>query len=149
MELEVGAVFTGKVTGITKFGAFVAISNGRSGLVHISEIANTYVDDVSKHLTVGQEVNVKLISIDNNGRLNLSIKQTLPKPEHQSRQNNQCQLSDIQAQRQARLNVEPVTHKKIEVSFEDKLKRFMQDSDNKISGLYADKRSSRRRGNNR
>lgn len=149
MELEVGAVFTGKVTGITKFGAFVAISNGRSGLVHISEIANTYVDDVSKHLTVGQEVNVKLISIDNNGRLNLSIKQTLPKPEHQSRQNNQRQLSDIQAQRQARLNVEPVTHKKVEVSFEDKLKRFMQDSDSKISGLYADKRSSRRRGNNR
>lgn len=149
MELEVGAVFAGKVTGITKFGAFVAIENGKSGLVHISEIANTYVDDVSKHLTVGQEVNVKLISIDNNGRLNLSIKQTLPQPERQPRQNQQCSLSDVQAQRQARLNVEPVTHKKVEVSFEDKLKRFMQDSDSKISGLYADKRSSRRRGNNR
>lgn len=145
MELEVGAVLTGKVTGITKFGAFVAIANGRSGLVHISEVANTYVDDVSKHLTVGQEVNVKLLSIDDSGRINLSIKQTLPPPERQPRQ-QQRPMSDAQAQRQARLNVEPQVHKKVEVSFEDKLKRFMQDSDSKISGLYADKRTSRRRG---
>lgn len=143
MELEVGAIFTGKVTGITKFGAFVSIENGRSGLVHISEIANTYVDDVSKHLTVGQEVNVKILSIDGNGRINMSIKQTLPKPEEKPKQQPRTQ----QEIRQARLNVEPQVHKKVEVSFEDKLKRFMQDSDSKISGLYADKRTSRRRGN--
>ena len=149
MELEVGAVYAGKVTGITKFGAFVAIANGRSGLVHISEIANTYVDDVSKHLTVGQDVNVKLLSFDASGRINLSIKQTLPTPERQPRQNQQRPVNEVQAQRQARQDVEPQVHKKVEVSFEDKLKRFMQDSDSKISGLYADKRTSRRRGNNR
>ena len=146
MELEVGAVMTGKVTGITKFGAFVAIANGRSGLVHISEIANTYVDDVSKHLTVGQEVNVKLLSIDNSGRINLSIKQTLPQPERQPNKPQQRPINDTHAQRQARQNVEPQVHKKVEVSFEDKLKRFMQDSDSKISGLYADRKTSRRRG---
>lgn len=144
MELKLGEIYDGKVTGITKFGAFVAIAKGRSGLVHISEIANTYVDDVSKHLEVGQEVKVKLLSIDDSGRINLSIKQTLPPPERQQNK-PQRPMNDTQAQRQARQNVEPQVHQKVEVSFEDKLKRFMQDSDSKISGLYAEKRTSRRR----
>ena len=56
MGLEVGAVVEGKVTGITKFGAFVALPEGRSGLVHISEVANTYVNEVGDYLTVGQTV---------------------------------------------------------------------------------------------
>jgi S1 RNA binding domain protein len=80
MELEIGAILAGKVTGITKFGAFVALPGGRSGLVHISEVAYSYVNDVSEFLTVGQEVNVKVISVDENKRINLSIKQTLPPP---------------------------------------------------------------------
>lgn len=80
MELEVGAILEGKVTGITKFGAFVSLPGGRSGLVHISEIAYSYVSDVSAFLEVGQEVKVKLISIDDNGRINLSIKKTTPPP---------------------------------------------------------------------
>lgn len=80
MELEVGAILDGKVTGITKFGAFVSLPGGRSGLVHISEIAYSYVSDVNELLSVGQEVKVKLISIDDNGRINLSIKQTTPPP---------------------------------------------------------------------
>ena len=71
----------GKVTGITKFGAFVKLEDGRSGLVHISEVANTYVDDVSKHLKVGQDVKVKVLSVDDKGRINLSIKQALPREE--------------------------------------------------------------------
>ena len=71
MDLEVGSILTGKVTGITKFGAFVTIAPGKSGLVHISEIANTYVNDIHEHLTDGQEVKVKVISIDPNGRINL------------------------------------------------------------------------------
>ncbi|MCD8381872.1 MAG: S1 RNA-binding domain-containing protein, partial [Clostridiales bacterium] len=80
MELEVGAILEGKVTGITKFGAFVALPGGRSGLVHISEIAYSYVSDVSEFLSVGQDVRVKLISIDEGGRINLSIKKTAPPP---------------------------------------------------------------------
>lgn len=80
MELEVGAILEGKVTGITKFGAFVSLPGGRSGLVHISEIAYSYVSDVSEFLSVGQEVKVKLISIDETGRINLSIKKTAPPP---------------------------------------------------------------------
>lgn len=89
MELEIGAILDGKVTGITKFGAFVALPGGRSGLVHISEVAYSYVSDVSEFLSVGQEVKVKLISVDENNRINLSIKQTLPPPPRQERPRRQ------------------------------------------------------------
>ena len=87
-EIEVGAILEGKVTGITKFGAFVALPEGKSGLVHISEIAYSYVSDVSEHLTEGQDVKVKVISIDENNRINLSIKRALPPPPRPAFNNN-------------------------------------------------------------
>ena len=80
MEYEVGTVLEGKVTSITKFGAFVALEGGKSGLVHISEIANTYVNDVHDFLQEGQDVKVKLLAIKD-GKLDLSIKKALPAPE--------------------------------------------------------------------
>ena len=73
MEFGVGSIVDGKVTGITKFGAFVALPEGRSGLVHISEIAYSYVNEVSDHLKEGQEVKVKVIAIKD-GKLSLSMK---------------------------------------------------------------------------
>ena len=76
MEYEVGAILEGKVTSITKFGAFVALEGGKSGLVHISEIANTYVNDVHDFLQEGQVVKVKLLAIKE-GKLDLSIKKAL------------------------------------------------------------------------
>ena len=88
MEFGVGSVVEGKVTGITKFGAFVALPEGKSGLVHISEIAYSYVNDVKDHLKEGQEVKVKVIGIDENGRINLSIKKAMdppPRPAGQGR----------------------------------------------------------------
>ena len=63
MGLEVGSVIEGKVTGITKFGAFVSLPEGRSGLVHISEIANTYVNDVNEHVKLGQTVKVRVMNV--------------------------------------------------------------------------------------
>ncbi|MDE7171349.1 MAG: S1 RNA-binding domain-containing protein, partial [Oscillospiraceae bacterium] len=74
MGIEVGSILDGKVTGITKFGAFVALPGNRSGLVHISEIAYSYVSDVHDLLSEGQEVKVKVIGIDDSNRINLSIK---------------------------------------------------------------------------
>ena len=132
MDFEVGAILAGKVTGITKFGAFVTIAPGKSGLVHISEIANTYVSDVRAHLTEGQDVMVKVIGVDQSGRMNLSMKAAIPAAESEPRRPPQ--------QKQPTSVSEP--------SFEDKLKRFMQDSDNKMSGLkqYSDKKGARRRG---
>ncbi len=77
MEYEVGTVLEGKVTSITKFGAFVALEGGKSGLVHISEIANSYVNDVHDFLQEGQDVKVKLLAIKD-GKLDLSIKRRCP-----------------------------------------------------------------------
>ena len=134
MDLTVGSIVDGKVTGIMKFGAFVSLPEGRSGLVHISEIAYTYVNEVSDHLQVGQEVKVKVIGIDAGGRINLSIKKAAEPPARQGRRSPpQFAQSAPAAQRAS--------------SFEDKLKQFMQDSDSKLSGVrqYSE-RSSRRRG---
>ena len=73
MQPEVGAVLEGKVSGVTKFGAFVNLPGDKSGLVHISEIANTFVSDVAQYVSVGQTVKVKVIGI-NGDKINLSIK---------------------------------------------------------------------------
>ena len=154
MELEAGLITTGKVTGITKFGAFVTIAPGRSGLVHISEIANTYVNDVSEHLSVGQEVTVKVIRIDENGRLNLSIKQALPKQENargdrpqRSRPQAPRTAAPTQSYSSGRQPEVYVPKKSDDEAFEDKLKKFMQVSDSKMAGVAQyEHRSSRRRG---
>jgi S1 RNA binding domain protein len=147
MEFEVGSIVTGKVTGITKFGAFVTLAPGKSGLVHISEIANSYVNDIREHLTEGQEVTVKVIGLDDSGRINLSIKAALPPPVHQAKpEMPRRPRTSSPARQQSDRPYSP--QQSNEPSFEDKLKRFMQDSDSKISGLkqYADKKNPRRRG---
>ena len=76
MQPEIGKIYDGKVTGITKFGAFVDIGEGTSGMVHISEVSNTFVNDINDHLNIGQEVKVKVIGI-NEGKVSLSIKKAL------------------------------------------------------------------------
>lgn len=134
-----GTIYDGKVTGITKFGAFVALPGGKSGMVHISEIANTYVEDIKQFLTEGQEVKVKLIAIDEQGRINLSIKKTLPekRPERPQRPRQAVPAP-----------VRSTLQKTSDLSFEDKLKHFMQASESRISDsrAFGEKRSSRRRG---
>ncbi len=81
MQLEVGTILEGKVTGVLKFGAFVDLGNGKSGMVHISEVANTYVNDINEHLKEGQTVKVKIVSIAEDGKIALSIKKALPREE--------------------------------------------------------------------
>ena len=80
MELTVGAVLEGKVKSITNFGAFVSLPENKTGMVHISEVANAYVSDIHEHLTEGQDVKVMVIGTDN-GKINLSIKRLEPRPE--------------------------------------------------------------------
>lgn len=81
MAIEVGAKLEGKVTGITHFGAFVDLSGGVTGLVHISEIADNYVKDVKDHLKLDDVVTVKVINVDKDGKIGLSIKQAIDRPE--------------------------------------------------------------------
>jgi len=139
---------SGKVTGIAKFGAFVSLAPGKSGLVHISEIANTYVNDIAEFLKEGQDVRVKILSIDEMGRINLSIKQAMPSPE---RKPFQSERKPVSQERRAPMSgsappsAQEVAPPSADASFEDKLKRFMQASDSKISGLYSDRKTSRRR----
>ena len=89
MQFEVGTVLEGKVTGIQKFGAFVDIGGGRSGMVHISEIAGTYVNDIKDHISEGQIVKVKIINIAQDGKISLSIKRALPQQENRQRRTPQ------------------------------------------------------------
>lgn len=148
MELGVGAIVDGKVTGITKFGAFVALPEGKSGLVHISEIAYSYVNEVSDHLHEGQEVKVKIIGIDQAKRINLSIKQVEPPPQRPPRQGG--------GSRPPRPSGGPhpmgfvYQAPREPTDFEDRLKQFMQSSDSKLSELrYIEKKGGNRRGGGR
>ena len=152
MELEIGSIYEGKVTGITKFGAFVLLPMGKSGMVHISEVANTFVDDINNYLKEGQTVTVKLIAIDQQGRINLSIKKALPQPEQAARParpagNRPAPQQRTSAPRPAApsaprtKNPPPVfdpdqsTLPKGDDSFESKLKAFMQSSESRLSDV--------------
>ena len=173
MDFEIGAILEGRVTGITKFGAFVALPGGRSGLVHISEIANAFVNDANDFLKVGDMVKVKILSVNEMGKINLSIKQAQPPAPHPAphrapapRPNGGTPRPnpgprDPQGQGQQRpytprpnnnyRNAPPrdgeVAGPTGDASFEDKLKHFMQQSDSKIndSKIYADRRNGGRR----
>lgn len=153
MEFGVGSIVEGKVTGITKFGAFVSLPGGKSGLVHISEIAYSYVSDVSEFLKEGQEVKVKVIGIDESNRINLSIKKAEEPPVKQAgapaaggrapRMNNNGPARGGNFAPRPAASKEPM-------DFEDRLKQFMQSSDSKLSELrYIEKKGSSRRGGGR
>ena len=134
MAIDVGTVAEGKVTGITRYGAFVTLADNTVGMVHISEISYQYVNDIHDVLEIGQQVKVKVVSIDENGRVSFSIKKAAPPPT-----------------RPARPPAQPVVRKAPskpeEMSFEDKLKEFMQSSDSRISDLkhYNDRKTGSRR----
>ena len=150
MQPTVGEIFEGKVTGITKFGAFVSLPDGSNGLVHISEIANTYVNDVHDHVSEGQTVKVKVIGISDTGKINLSIKKAeapAPRPEQERPHSNQPRQKDFSHKPQGFTQRSFSSAPPAEASFEDKLKQFMQDSDSRISDsrMYADKKGSYRR----
>ncbi len=147
MQPEVGAVLEGKVSGVTKFGAFVNLPGGKSGLVHISEIANTFVSDVAQFVSVGQTVKVKVIGI-NGDKINLSIKRAEEAPEApRKRAPSQQRPSAPRPQQQSVQPAGQVTAPTEDQAFEDKLKQFMKDSDSRIADnrMYADRGRSRRR----
>ena len=154
MEFGVGSILDGKVTGITKFGAFVALPEGRSGLVHISEIAYTYVNEVSDYLKEGQEVKVKVIGIDQANRINLSIKKVSdPPPRPAGGQGGRPARTGGTprsggAPRSGGFAPRPAP--KEPTDFEDRLRQFMQASDSKLSELrYLEKKGGNRRGGRR
>lgn len=145
MGLEIGAVIEGKVTGITKFGAFVALPEGKSGLVHISEVANSYVNDVNDYLSVGQTVKVRVISINEAGKINLSVKQAQPAPPAPPRR---PPLREARSQAPTPRTAPPAADPpSADKAFEDRLKKFMQESDSRIADnrMYSERRQRSRR----
>ena len=169
MELTVGTVLEGKVKSITNFGAFVALPENKTGMVHISEVANTFVSDIRQHLTEGQDVKVMIIG-NENGKINLSIKRLEPKQPRENtgrpagnfrnnnagssnaprRENNQESYGNRPPRQfQPRSNAPaapaasaaPAAPK----SFDDMVKAFMTESDSKLSGIRADHRTKSRR----
>ena len=176
MELTVGAILEGKVKSITNFGAFVALPENKTGMVHISEVANAYVSDIRQHLTEGQDVKVMVIGTEG-GKINLSIKRLEPKPQRENNGGNFQRREGGSFQRreggnfqrreggnfqrreggsfqprenrpQQRTPVQPAAPKTADQLFEEKLKAFMTESDSKLSGIkqYADHGKRRRRG---
>ena len=151
MEFTVGAIVEGKVKTITNFGAFVALPENKTGMVHISEVANTFVSDIRQHLTEGQDVKVMIIG-NENGKINLSIKRLEAKPqrENQPRPGNFRSREGQQPQQprpQRQAPPPPAAPKTADQLFEEKLKQFMSESDSKISSIrqYSDHRTKSRR----
>ena len=141
MEFTPGTILEGTVRSIAAFGAFINLPEGKTGLVHISEVSSTYVTDIRQHLTEGQTVKVKLLSTDDRGRLSLSIKQAEERPAAGAVPARRS-VEERPARPQSFQPVRPQPE-----SFEEKLKQFMADSNSKISGVrqYEHKTRSRKR----
>jgi S1 RNA binding domain protein len=140
MQIDIGSVHEGTVTGLTKFGAFVKLENGASGMVHISEVSNEYVSEISDHLAEGDKVKVKVIEINEKGKISLSIKKALPqqekpKPSKPKRENNSNRG----------WKGTPQQDTSAPMSFEDMMAKFKAQSEDKMSDL---KRMSDKRGGN-
>ncbi len=125
MPVKVGSIVEGVVTGITNFGAFVTLPGGETGLVHISEVANSYVKDIHDHLKKSDLVKVKVLSVDGSGKIGLSIRQALAG-------------SGARGARGSRSS-----RREDRVTFEDKLARFMKESDERLQDLKRNTESKR------
>lgn len=165
MAFEVGQIVEGKVTGIMNYGAFIDLGDGVSGMVHISEVAPTYVKEIKDYLTVGQQVKVKILSMEE-GKISLSIKQAMPKPQNNNggRPNNGSRprnggrgaSNKPHGGRDGCSSGRPDSYdwgrkQNSSDNFDDMLSKFMASSDEKISGLnkkQGENRRSRKGGNN-
>lgn len=148
MQLEVGAIVEGKVTGFTAFGAFVDLEGGKKGMVHISEVATEFVKDIKDHLAVGQSVKVKVISIGDDGKIGLSIKKAVEQPKPQQKPKTSAPRRSAPAnvwQGSKPADAQPQ-------SFESMMAKFKQESDEKMSDLKRDSKHGggfNRRGTNK
>jgi len=128
MSIEVGSKVQGKVTGITNFGAFVELPEGKTGLVHISEVADNYVKDINEHLKVGEEITVKILNVEADGKIGLSIKKAKDNPAPARRKPSHSQ-----------------TKRKPErpENFESKMNQFLKDSEDRLASLRKHTESKR------
>ena len=138
MNLEIGSIVEGKVINVMPFGAFVALPENKSGLVHISEITNAFIKDISDYIKQGDIVKVKVVSIDGSGKIGLSIKKAESKPERSkpAEPSGPVRPADIDWS----------ANDEADLSFEDKLSKFKKDSDAKMLALKRSNDSKRSGG---
>ena len=137
MQVEVGAVLEGKVTGLTNFGAFVSFEDGRTGMVHISEVASTYVKDIHDYLKEGQDVKVKVLNVGEDGKISLSIRRAEENPQPREERRGGPR-GERRRSGPSRPNVWQGTKPRPSqenMSFEDMMSRFKQISDDKMTDL--------------
>lgn len=161
MALSVGEILEGKVTGITNFGAFVSLPDNKSGMVHISEVAEAYVSDINEHLKVGQDVKVKVITIADNGKISLSIKKAVPpapkapvnKDEEYTKRPQQIKSRPPQPKQEPVVftgnpDMDWAPQKSGNAAFEDMMAKFKKSSDERASDMkrnFSTKREGSRR----
>lgn len=144
MSIEVGSKLTGKVTGITHFGAFVELPGGSTGLVHISEVADNYVKDINEFLKVGDEVLVKVMNVESDGKIGLSIRKAQDRPPAPARAARPERSFNSQRPRpQGGNRGGRPSQVRSSVTFEDKMSRFLKDSEERISTLKRQTESKR------
>ena len=165
MQLEVGEIYEGKVTGITKFGAFVSFEGGQTGMVHISEVAPTFVTEIRDFVTEGQMVKVKVLSINEEGKISLSMKKALPEeqqrrpsrrtdgPRRDNGRRDGARREGPRPPRQPRPAPQPCparpgdfewqSRRNNTGTFEEMMSRFKQTSDEKMSDLKRGNESRR------
>lgn len=135
MQLTAGSIVEGKVTGITKFGVFVDLGDGKKGMVHISEVAQTYVNDINDFVKMNDTVKVKVLSIAEDGKIALSIKKA-----EEPQRSNRPQGAPAQ---KSRPEFSPA-RKPAPTSFEEMMAKFKQTSDEKFSDLKRKNPDARR-----
>jgi len=139
MSLEVGKIVEGKVTGVTGFGAFVDIGEGKRGLVHISEVAREYVENIADYIKEGDSVKVMIVSMEPAGKISLSIKKALEAESHKEKKAASSRPAVFDWGQKSEENL----------SFEDKMLKFKQASDEKMHDIKRNvesKRGGYRRG---
>ena len=133
MAVEIGAIVEGKVTGITNFGAFVELPDKTTGMVHISEVSGTFIKDIHEKLSEGDVVKVKVIEINEKGKIALSIKKALPQEEEQPKPKRPAGDRPKRSQPQVWTGAQKSEPENM--SFEDMLAKFKSVSDEKMSDL--------------
>lgn len=153
MSIEVESIVSGKVTGITNFGAFIDLGDRKTGLVHISEISDSYIKDIHDVLSVGDEVSVKVLTIASDGKIGLSIRKAQPKSEEDSRpsretreqkpyQRSSAPRSDS-SHFKAREERPSQSKEPKKDGFDSLMSSFLKDSDDRLSSLKRNTESKR------
>lgn len=135
MAIEAGAILEGKISGIANFGVFVDLGEGKNGLVHISEVAQTYVSDIGEYVKIGDTVKVKVLAVAEDGKISLSIKRAEPPQPRAPRVHTPPKPDN---------SVVWTPHKQESGSFEDMMARFKQTSEERMSDLKRKNADTRR-----